>query len=324
MIYSNPRLLIGCLWLMLLTACQQSEIPLRWQLIPNPATTDLRSIAFGNNDTMYIAGGKRWAFGALMTGTSNGTEWQYDTLDYRQLYNANWQNGRLTLAGMGDLQLTRTLQQPYWRLVLGNRPTETVQKTYFDDDTQLGIAVGGYAFSSGFIYRYRYDDDAQHPVLDSVYSLRHEMTDLAVLNDSTLLAVGYGVVLRSIDKGYTWQTLAIQGDYFQSVSFADEYIGMLVGREGTIAKTTDGGMTWKKLRNPNSPFVPNVHFRKVWMVSPSVVYVVGDEGTFWYSLDGGNSWLVDNSLPNENIYDISVYKNKIYLAGADGMLLRSE
>lgn len=55
-------------------------------------------------------------------------------------------------------------------------------------------------------------------------------------------------MIRSKDKGQTWETLLVHPDYYycQTVGFIDPLTGWTGGRE-TLFETRDGGETWKKV-----------------------------------------------------------------------------
>ena len=82
--------------------------------------------------------------------------------------------------------------------------------------------------------------------------------------------------------------------------FIDTQTGFLVGGDGNIIKTTDGGNTWT---NIYSGVVENL--RDIVFVNATTGFVVGDFGRILKTDDHGETWRKTNSGTQENIYCIS-------------------
>jgi len=75
---------------------------------------------------------------------------------------------------------------------------------------------------------------------------------LSVVNAATAWASGSGgTVLRTTDKGNTWQTIPVTG--FENLDFRDVHafsgtnaIILSAGSPAVILKTADGGTTWRQ------------------------------------------------------------------------------
>lgn len=69
--------------------------------------------------------------------------------------------------------------------------------------------------------------------------------DVAVLDTSTVIVVGgNGTLLRTTDGGNNWAQQINSAKAFLSVHFVDEKNGWLVGEDGVVFKTTNGGKKW--------------------------------------------------------------------------------
>jgi photosystem II stability/assembly factor-like uncharacterized protein len=53
-------------------------------------------------------------------------------------------------------------------------------------------------------------------------------------------------------------------------------------------------------------------------------WAVGWEGTILRTQDGGQTWVEQESGTRENLYGISVKKNRVWVVGAKGLVLRYE
>jgi len=105
-----------------------------------------------------------------------------------------------------------------------------------------------------------------------------ELNGLAVVPDSGIFVAGsWGLVLKSRDFGTTWERLKLPGDaeqrFFWSVSFADSMRGWVVGQDGTILGTRDGGATWAHELSGTHVFLYDV------LAARGQVYAVGENLT---------------------------------------------
>ena len=83
--------------------------------------------------------------------------------------------------------------------------------------------------------------------------------------------------------GYSWTDM----------SFIDNSIGLAVGTNGGIARTTDSGRNWVGIPFKfvtNTGAVQLASFNDVQFVTPSVAYAVGLSGLMVKSVDGGFNW----------------------------------
>src|SRR5437870_3369344 len=72
-----------------------------------------------------------------------------------------------------------------------------------------------------------------------------------------------------------------------SVKFLDINSAMLVGEDGVIMKTTDGGQTWAD----QTSGVTNVLYGNAF-VDANTSFAVGENGLILKTVDGGNNWSI--------------------------------
>src|ERR1700680_4708681 len=70
-----------------------------------------------------------------------------------------------------------------------------------------------------------------------------------------------------------------------SLYFINENTGYVVGHNGTIIKTTNGGVNWIIQQSNN-----NNDFKGVYFIDSNVGYIVGYNSTFLKTTNGGNLW----------------------------------
>ncbi|QNJ98145.1 YCF48-related protein [Constantimarinum furrinae] len=87
---------------------------------------------------------------------------------------------------------------------------------------------------------------------------------------------GNGHVLKTIDGGNSYNEIFIYTNVsFLSIDFYDENHGFVVGNNGIILFTNDGGMNWNSQNSGTS----TTDLNSINMVSPTNAVIVGDNGT---------------------------------------------
>lgn len=304
----------GLLWI----SCQKDKLELPHTTFSLPTGLDLANVYFMNEDTGFVATGKPYfTSGELFQTVDGGNSWQrvlttpqamlqivqHDTTLYATMYgNAVYKRG----ISQTDWEQKFLLGWGFWRAAAFNRVGQ-------------GFVVGGINFDYGYIQRF----DAQaHPIDSGRQTFLHNLTDACLVNDSVGFAVGYGVILRTLDCGKTWSPLSAKGDFYRSISFPNERTGFVVGEYGSILKTSNMGDSWRKLRHGSTLFNKKNRPQAVCFVSDEEGYIVGRNGLFRKTTDGGDSWqdiATDESIDWANVQCTQRF---IFLVGSDGALWR--
>lgn len=163
----------------------------------------------------------------------------------------------------------------------------------------------------------------------------------AILNDVFFVdrnngwVVGeFGTILYTVDSGKTWLPQfckdiepevsetewekpmpALYGIYF-----IDRYTGWIVGMDGVILKTEDGGKNWKKLDSDTDKPLYSI------VVKDKKGFVVGCKGVFLESEDAGQSWEQKKEALKTKFWlrEISFAENIGVIVGARGTVARSD
>lgn len=138
----------------------------------------------------------------------------------------------------------------------------------------------------GASWQQQYDPDAKY------------LQGVAVLDAQTAIIVGGwsgsgSITRRTTDAGATWHSLDVPGGFMYDVFFLDSQVGWMVGDNGHIAKTTNGGDTWVLQPNPAQYTLLAVHFSDA-----NNGWAGGDFGTLVRTTNGGATWtLQDPHIP---------------------------
>ncbi|MGA9116883.1 MAG: YCF48-related protein [Bacteroidota bacterium] len=104
------------------------------------------------------------------------------------------------------------------------------------------------------------------------------------------------------------------------VTFADPYHGVVVGQDGIILRTYDGGVHWDTV----SSGVTGDSFYGAAMAGPDRVWAVGDGGALIHSSNGGVTWVGQGSGTVNSLLSISFVSPLLGWAAGDlGTLLKT-
>ncbi|MEN0063319.1 MAG: YCF48-related protein [Myxococcota bacterium] len=146
------------------------------------------------------------------------------------------------------------------------------------------------------------------------------------VTDTTAFALtNGGGVLRTTDAGNTWHTLyALQGLGYGdhgAMSFLDDQQGWLVGRQGRVVRTQDGGESWTDLSLKDFPYT----LHDVTFTNPQHGVAVGTTGRLITTDDGGETW-VERSHPGGSTFLNAVaFADDLHgwVGGDDGLVLET-
>ncbi|MEM7102061.1 MAG: YCF48-related protein [Bacteroidota bacterium] len=293
-------------------SCKKERISLLVTEQTSPTDAKLRDVTFTDSDNGFIVGGDKFDHGELLTTSDGGITWTSDTLADKRLnticFRPSDQKG--FIAGFDSYFLHKDPGASFWsfRNLSGG---DEVHGMAFNDTH--GVAVGGGGFRFGVIYHFS-DDEGNTDTI--AMPLDNELRAVTFIEEETVIAVGYGLILRSTDGGINWTPNPIDGDFFYAVSFPASQIGYVVGVYGMILKTEDGGLTWNKLRKART-IGSGSQFRDVFFVSADKGYIAGDRGLLWITDDGADSWKIVDNLPGIDF-------NAVWSDGQNGFLVGSE
>ncbi|TPG59493.1 YCF48-related protein [Hymenobacter nivis] len=187
-------------------------------------------------------------------------------------------------------------------------------------DTQTGYVSGDY---NGLDQLFARTTDGgrtwQTLTSASAVGLRH----LHFVSASVGFAVRYGELYTTRDGGQNWQS--VNAPYFRSVAdvyFVDAQVGYVIGEEGYVQKTTDGGRTWAATPLNRSRSYGSGHPAHVQFRDREVGCVQDDNGSIFRTTDGGRTWLWERDLGSQAM-GYTQGGRALVLGGGGGMLVRN-
>jgi photosystem II stability/assembly factor-like uncharacterized protein len=143
---------------------------------------------------------------------------------------------------------------------------------------------------------------------------------VAKAGSSVVIAGEYGFVGRK-SGAQSW-TFADTGVNISAnwITFTDFNNGVVVGQDGLILKTTNGGTTWDHVANG----LTFDSFYGVEMVEGGRIWMVGDLGALLHSSNGGANWVQQTTNTTNSLMSASfVDQNNGWTVGDLGLLIRT-
>lgn len=160
-----------------------------------------------------------------------------------------------------------------------------------------------------------------------------EVPDFAILSPLNIRAIEFRYPLTdtswfgtfvhlSSDGGLTWKTVAYDSSLFRAITFIDSLTGFMGGSYGTIAKTTDGGMSWKEVNIGSFANLERWPIYKVRFYSPTFGMAVAGQldvfGIVWKTTDGGEQWTA-SKISADPLFDV-IFIDSLHIIAAMGDL----
>jgi photosystem II stability/assembly factor-like uncharacterized protein len=159
-------------------------------------------------------------------------------------------------------------------------------QSVFFVNVDTGYAVGGYEYphGNGIIYN---TTDAGATWNAQSSGTGHPLHSVYFTDANTGYAVGdYGVFLKTVDGGQTWDLRQLDVTFYRSVFFVTRNKGYITGDEGTILRTYDAGETWTADSSGNWNSLYSVYF------TDSITgYIAGSGGTILKTGNGGEDFI---------------------------------
>ncbi len=153
---------------------------------------------------------------------------------------------------------------------------------------------------------------------------------LHALDDMRAWAAITEGVVRTTDGGSNWEVVMIpdfprlkdgQGNTYggiRGITFLNERVGWVVGVDGGISKTTDGGATWKSLTAAGAKTLYSVSFS-----DETNGWVTGDSASLHATSDGGATWraVATGDTPDPGSTRLNDYNAVLFTDSETGIVI---
>jgi photosystem II stability/assembly factor-like uncharacterized protein len=174
----------------------------------------------------------------------------------------------------------------------------------------MGLIIG---LAPAFFYSYAATMLKNPAINENFYGVE-------VVGDHVWIVGYYGTILRSIDRGLTWD---LQSSPTRSALFAVRFVnpttGWINGSYGTILHTSDGGKNWRA-----QPSGTMEHLFGSFWLDGNLGWVVGSRGTTLRTNDSGRSWRNLN-VPGDFTFSAVSFVNETHgwLVGEFGVIFQT-
>jgi len=302
-------ILISFSALLFFSCIKDKAIELSFTELQLPTDLDLNDVFVENDSVIWVAAGRKFGRGAVFYSPDFGSTWN-KVLDYdHEVKSLRFINGRIYAISIGNtLQWTDDDGQNWSSLTMPGWDYFSAAD-FFSDES--GLLVGGENFGKGIVNKVL---TGLNTTIIDADTLQHEMTDIHILNDSSVIAVGYGVILRSDNRGQNWIPDNSRGDFFKAISFPDSINGFVIGEYGAIYNTTDAGQNWNKIKGSNTFFNSNNRFSDISFINKDYGVICGRKGLLWISENSAETWKPVNNLPDADFNKLFITQNHLILA----------
>lgn len=315
--------IIFCLTILLFSySCKMEKIAVSWEKMTTPAQDNqpLRSIWFKNTDTAYAVGGDQYLKKYMLMTSDGGQTWyQWPFSGHEKgLYGLIGTSQKMYLGNYDGQIYSSADQWQTWDMQQTGRPDigwVPVRRICFSDDAH-GVSVGGYGSGYGLINTTSDGGLSWQSKIPAV-----ELRSVCCASAAIYFACGYGVVIRSTDNGDTWETLPADGDFFMDICFPNAQVGFVVGYQGKIMKTINGGQSWQTLRKGSDWVSARPHFNGVWFKNENTGWIVGNK-LVWQTNDGGQSWQAVEGLDFSDFYGLTYIDGQVFIVGENNTVVR--
>lgn len=147
-------------------------------------------------------------------------------------------------------------------------------------------------WKKSFNFKIFVPDDVGMPVAVTTSFVKLQNNHMLALSNKydfqryTGITDSVSLILTSDTSCAHWDTLWIGADVpLYSMCFADTMNGWAVGEQGTIMKTTNGGLNWNRIYRDSS-----ITLKYVTAVDSLRIYALADQNKILNSTDGGKTW----------------------------------
>ncbi len=194
-------------------------------------------------------------------------------------------------------------------------PTKATVNAIKMIDNKDGIAVA----DSGYVIATT-DGGSSWEITTRLDSLN--LHDVFVKSNGAIFIVGNGSSIY-YGKNFTdFVRIKLNGNYsLFNIYFVDEQTGFILGNQGLILKSIDGGKTWRNVSVSVSELLYQINF----LPDKNTGFIVGKRGVLLKTTDKGDTWTKVNFISKKYLKSIDFLNEKVGLiVGGGGSIFRTD
>lgn len=300
--------------LLLCAACKRDLLSLdkAWRL-DSKTNYRLNNIAFLNDSICIAAGGSTFYSSVMLRSADGGYTWAADssTEAPKEMYGMTVSPaGIVYLSGIDGGVLASIDKGKTWRFHRIDNWLVYKGGSFLTPDT--GIFVSSVLQRECTITRV----NADFKIVDT-QTFQFGLNKIHVQDKNTAIVLGYGVMMKTTDRGNTWQYLPVDGDNFTGISQYGTHL-WVCGAAGSIYHSADNGTNWERLRNGNDITRRRYMLRSIVFTNAQNGWAVGDDGLLIFSKDGGKNWMEFKPFTTNHLRSIALCPDGDMIVAGDG------
>jgi photosystem II stability/assembly factor-like uncharacterized protein len=316
------RSYIGVMWLLLSVAgCYKESYVNHVTPLTQANKYNINDLERIDTNTLIAAGGRRYELGVVLLSSNNGATWQQiaTPLD-KTIFAVDFIDNMTGVAACLDGKILKTLDGGYnW----------TVHQSYWADvyDVDISpdsvvVACGGMGTDRGIVW---HSGDWCNTIMVDT-SFLHSFRVIKNTKPEHWIVAGYGFAARSTDNGLHWQRIdEVKGDYYFDIAQTNPETLYMVGFEGTILKSTDGGASWDKSLDGNRFFSERIHINAIRFYDDNNGVAACNKGIVLTTKNAGDTWQLQRIGSTNDLHTaLYIDASTILVAGEQGMIYRVE
>lgn len=148
------------------------------------------------------------------------------------------------------------------------------------------------------------------------------LLNIDIVNDTLIYAVAkYNRFFKSTDAGTSWNEFGtIYTDQIRAIAFSDELHGTMVGDDGLVLHTENGGELWYNILITGSS-----NFNDIQFFDANYGCMIGNSGNdnLFQSTDAGKTWNLIPIYSTRSFNQILFHNDHIWLGGNKGVLIKN-
>lgn len=236
----------------------------------------------------------------------------------KELFAMDIRDSIIVCAGVDATILHSSDHGKSWNAKVNGTWVNIYDIAFQNNDNLYAIGYGN--FSNGY---YQIMDAVGNSSPSNVLHQNFALNQVKFINDNVGYMCGYGIVLKTTDGENHWNTLDISNDNFKGMCWKNESEGVVVGYEGSIYHTANGGESWFKAQSGNNPLKKQKHYLSIAHNQENVCIAVGEKGLVSISFDMGLHWQQVDAFTNKDLRSIIFTEENIcYICGDKGAIFR--
>ncbi|TAH39879.1 MAG: T9SS type A sorting domain-containing protein [Bacteroidetes bacterium] len=261
--------------------------------------------------------------GTILRTLNGGLTWDTTNFNYNN-YAINFINDSLGFLAGQDMTIYRTTDLGFsWNFISGGGPG-------LNDISGLHFLNADSGFITSGFRLYKTDNGSQNIQMeyDSLGWIGYPESSKIFFTDSLIGYVINSSIAKTINRGLDWYNLSTPINFVpKSAYFFNSQEGIIVGDQGKVSKTFDGGLSWSVPDLIGLYPLHDIHF-----VSDSIGFIIGGKDSFnnqvsngiiYTTFNRGLTWTTLNSSYHDALLKFSFPSDSVgYAIGFNGLIIK--